>query len=81
MKASKFAAGVILPFLVLAQASSADAAPASAAAAGQLGLLIGAQAATVQTVHCRTFVHVHRRCTLWRGGVCRRWVKYRHRCG
>lgn len=47
----------------------------------QLNLLIGNENANIQTVHCRRFVHVHRRCVVWRGGVCRRWVRYRHRCG
>ena len=35
----------------------------------------------LQTVHCRRYLHTHRRCTLWRRGVCRRSVTFRHRCG
>lgn len=34
-----------------------------------------------QSVDCRQVAHVHRRCTLWAGGACRRWVTYTHRCG
>lgn len=61
----------------------ASLAPASAVSAPQTPLtpLIGAESGKVQTVHCRAFLHTHRRCTLRRLGVCRRWVSYTHRCG
>lgn len=73
------ASAAIIPIMM----GMAQPAPAAAAAPAptQLKLLLGDQRAQVQTVHCRSFVHVHRRCTLWRAGVCRRWVKYYHRCG
>ncbi|MFM1814072.1 MAG: hypothetical protein RLZ98_767 [Pseudomonadota bacterium] len=73
------ASAAILPIMI----GMAQLAPAAAAAPAptQLKFLFGNQNANVQTVHCRRFVHVHRRCTLWRGGVCRRWIKYTHRCG
>jgi hypothetical protein len=73
------ASAAILPLIMgMAHLAPASAAPVSAA---QLKLLAGNQSANVQSVHCRRFVHVHRRCVVWRAGVCRRWVKYRHRCG
>lgn len=77
--ATYFASAAILPIMMgMATLVPASATPASPT---QLKLLAGNQSANVQTVHCRRFVHVHRRCVVWRAGVCRRWVKYRHRCG
>lgn len=77
--ATYFASTAILPIMMgMASLASASAAPASPT---QLKLLLGDQGAQVQTVHCRRFVHVHRRCVKWRAGVCQKWVKYRHRCG
>ncbi len=78
MKASTLAPAVIVPFMLAAQLSLADAAPVFSP---QLSLFVGTPVATVQTVHCRQFVHVHRRCVVWRGGICRQWVRYQHRCG
>lgn len=69
---------VILPIMVTAHAGPVGAAAPSPA---QLERLIGSQAAPVQPVHCRRYLHTHRRCVLWQGGDCHRWVDYRHRCG
>jgi hypothetical protein len=76
---SVFASTAILPILM----GMAQLAPAAAATPTptQLRLLFGDHSANVQTVDCRGYVHTHRRCTLWRAGVCRRWVSYTHRCG
>lgn len=73
------ASASLLPIVLgMAAVAPAGAAPASPA---QLKLLTWNQSVKLQTVHCRRFIHVHRRCVLWRGGICRRWVRYRHRCG
>lgn len=73
------ASAFILPIMM----GMAQLPPAAAAvpAPTQLKLLLGDQRAQVQSVHCRRYIHVHRRCTVWTGGVCRRWVSYTHRCG
>lgn len=80
MQNIKILASAILVPIVLGTAALApvSAAPASPA---QLKLLTGNQSAKSQKVHCRRFIHVHPRCVVWRGGLCRRWVRYRHRCG
>lgn len=80
MKAYKvLAVASILPFMMgIAHLAPASATPAIAT---QSKLIAGGQNSQVQTVDCRSYVHVHRRCTLWRGGVCRRWIKFTHRCG
>ena len=80
MKVSKVLAFMtLLPIMTgMAHVAPADAAPAPPT---QLKKIAGGQSPKVQTVHCRRYVHVHRRCVVWRGGVCRRWVRYRHRCG
>lgn len=82
MKALKvLASATLLPMVVgMAHLTPAAAAP-TLAPTYQFKLLFGDQNATVQTVRCRRYIHVHRRCTLWRGGICRRWVSYTHRCG
>ena len=64
-------AGITFPLL-------ASAAPLPLAGAG---VPVKSEAATLQLIHCRVYLHSHRRCTAWRAGVCRRWVTYRHRCG
>lgn len=73
------ASATILPIILgMALLTPAVAVPASPT---QSKLIAGDQSATVQTVDCRRYVHAHRRCTVWAGGVCRRWVTYTHRCG
>lgn len=73
------ALAITAPLMIgLALSAPAVAAPLAPA---KLDVLTKGPKAQLQPVHCRRFVHVHRRCTLWRGGVCRRWVTYRHRCG
>lgn len=75
---SAWVSAAILPIIMgLAQLAPASAALISAA---PFKFLVGDQSARVQMVHCRHFVHVHRRCTLWSAGICRRWVRYTHRC-
>lgn len=80
MKAFRSAAclALLLPITGIAQVAPAGAVPASPV---QTAPLTSAQGTTLQTVHCRRFVHTHRRCTVWRGGYRHRWVSYRHRCG
>lgn len=68
---------VMIGMAHLSPATAAAAAPAPA----QIKLLFGDQGANLQTVHCRRFLHTHRRCAVWAGGYCRRWVRYTHRCG
>lgn len=80
MKVSKLVASTTILLIMMGMAHL-SAAAAAAPAPAQLKLLFGDQSTNLQTVHCRRFVHVHRRCTLWRGGICRRWVRYTHRCG
>ncbi|MEM7748592.1 MAG: hypothetical protein AAF346_10100 [Pseudomonadota bacterium] len=80
MNTSKFIAIAAAAPMVIGVALTAPAV-AAPFAASKLQLLTTSPKAQVQDVHCRRFVHAHRRCTLWRGGVCRRWVTYRHRCG
>ncbi len=70
---------LILPIIMgMALPTPAVAVPASPT---QYKLIAGDQSATVQKVDCRRYVHTHRRCTVWQGGACRRWVTYTHRCG
>lgn len=75
LKAFLTAAPIIVGFASIAPAVAAPAAPTL------LKLHTISQSKKVQKVHCRRVRHTHRRCTLWRGGVCRRWVQYTHRCG
>lgn len=70
--------GLLLPIMGIAQVAPAGAVSASPA---QIAPLTGSQSTTMQTVHCRRYFHTHRRCLVWRYGVCHRWVTYRHRCG
>lgn len=68
---------VVAPIIV----GTVLAAPASASLAmPHFGRLTSNQGPQLQTVDCRQVAHAHRRCTLWAGGVCRRWVTYTHRC-
>ena len=69
---------LLLPIIGIAQAVPARAVPASAV---EMTPLISSQSTKLQKVDCRRYVHTHRRCTLWRGGYCQRWVTYTHRCG
>ena len=79
MKADCFKALlVVAPILIGAAVTPASAVPATWS---PLELLKSTKSTSVQPVHCLRVRHTHRRCTLWRNGVCRRWVKYTHRCG
>jgi len=80
MKSHNVSVSAVLVSIILGMGALAPAG-AAAISPAKLKLLTGNQSAKVQTVHCRRFVHVHRRCVAWRAGVCRRWVRYRHRCG
>lgn len=73
------AVATILPFVMgITHLAPAVAAPAITT---QFKLIASGENSQMQTVDCRRYVHSHRRCTLWAGGVCRRWVRYTHRCG
>ena len=80
MKASRLLAAIAMIPIMIGSTHIAAAGPVPLSL-NKFELLKSSQNAKLKTVHCRRFVHVHRRCTLWRGGVCRRWVSYRHRCG
>lgn len=69
---------LLLPIMGIAHVAPAGAVPASPV---QIAPIISSQGPTLQTVDCRRHVHTHRRCTLRRGGICRRWITYTHRCG
>ena len=80
MKAFRAAAclALLIPIIGISQVAPAGAVPASPL---QITPLTSSQSTTVQTVHCRRYLHTHRICTLWSGGYCRRWIRYSHRCG
>jgi len=69
---------LLLPIMGIAQVAPAGAVPAAPV---QIAPLTSSKSTNLQTVDCRRYVHTHRRCTLWSGSFCRRWVTYTHRCG
>jgi hypothetical protein len=74
----KFAAAIPIVML-LALPGSAQATPLSSVA-DLMKALEPQGSSVIRPAHCRSFVHTHRRCVRWRGGVCRSWRTWRHRC-
>ncbi len=79
MKVAKLLASAHILTVMIGTASVASASAASVSPT-QLELLLGGQSTQVQKIDCRRYIHAHRRCTVWAGGVWRRWVTYTHRC-
>jgi hypothetical protein len=76
----KFAAAIPIVML-LAWPGGAQAQTAPFRSVADLIRILEPQGSSViQPAHCRPFVHTHRRCVRWRGGVCRSWRTWRHRC-
>jgi hypothetical protein len=70
------------PVAMFLLALLAGAATAATPGASNLSTILPSLSPSlVESVHCRRFVHTHRRCIRWRGGACRSWRVVRHRCG
>lgn len=79
------ALGIILLIAGFAAPLLLGPSPARAAVPGSPGGLLNDLrepiASLVKPAHCRAVWHTHRRCVRWsRGGVCRTWRTWRHRC-